>query len=168
MRLTLEQFLNKIGVETILRPYETIPYDYFNPEKGTDVMADVSLSGDGRLLNAEIQQIEHGAGDKTSFKQILQLQLTREPTGVFMATSLRYNGQQLAGKKRNWFEGACRFIKQSVALIKKGTVPDFDAIYKATIDEAEGNATAGGSGGGRALKGDKANAKPPTTGGGRF
>jgi len=165
MRLTLEQFMNKIGVEAMLRPYETIPYDYFNPEKGLDVMADVSLSGDGRLVNVEIQQIEHGPNDKSNFKQILQLQLNREPTGVFMATSLRYNGQQLAGKKRNWFEGACRFIKQSVALIKKGTVPDFESIFKATIDEAEGNATAGGAGGGRSLKGDKVSTKPPLGGG---
>lgn len=161
MRLSQDQFLTKIGIDTVLRPYETIPYDYFNPEKGLDVMADISLSGDGRLINVEIQQIEHGPNDKMTFRQVLQLQLTREPTGVFMATSLRYNGTQLAGKKRNWFEGACRFIKQTLALIKKGTIPDFDQIYRATIDETDGNATAGGAGGGRALKGDKINAPPP-------
>lgn len=161
MRVSLEQLMNKIGVEGTLRPYETIPFDYFNPDKGLDVMAEVSLSGDGGEINVEIQQIEHGADGKTNFRQILQLQLEREPTGTFMATSLRHNGQLLSGKKRNWFEGACRFAKQSIALLKKGTVPDFEAIYKATIDEAEGNATAGGSGGGRALKGDKAVNKPP-------
>ena len=161
MRVTLDQFLNKIGVEAVLRPYETIPFDYFNPDKGLDVMAEVSLSGDGSLINAEIQQIEHLTGDKMNFRQILQMQLEREPTGVFMAISLRYNGQQLAGKKRNWFEGGCRFAKQAIALIKKGTVPDFESIFKATIEETDGNATAGGSGGGRALKGDKMNVKPP-------
>lgn len=160
MRVTLEQFLNKIGLEVNLRPYETIPFDYFNQDRGIDIMAEVSLSGDGSQINTEIQQIEHGPGDKMNFKQILQLQLEREPTGVFMATSMRYNGQQLAGKKRNWFEGGCRFIKQATALIKKGTIPDFEAIFKATIDEADGNATAGGSGGGRSLKGDKMNVKP--------
>ena len=165
MRLTLEQFLVKIGVEATLRPYETIPYDYFNPDKGLDVMAEISLSGDGALINMEIQQIEHTPEGKMNFRQILQMQLEREPTGIFMATSLRYMGQQYAGKRRNWFEGGCRFIKQAIALLKKGTVPDFESIYKATIDEAEGNATAGGSGGGRALKGDKANIKPP---GGKF
>lgn len=156
MRLTLEQYLTKIGVEATLRPYETIPYDYFNPDKGLDVMAEVSLSGDGAMINAEIQQIEHDPTGKMNFKQILQMQLEREPTGIYMATSLRYAGQQLAGKKRNWFEGGCRFIKQSIALLKKGTVPDFESIFKATIEETDGNATAGGSGGGRALKGDKA------------
>ena len=162
MRVTLDQYLNKIGVEAILRPYETIPFDYFNSDKGLDVMAEVSLSGDGSMINTEIQQIEHLAGGKMNFRQVLQMQLEREPTGAFMATSLRYNGQQLAGKKRNWFEGGCRFIKQAIALIKKGTVPDFESIFKATIEETDGNATAGGSGGGRALKGDKMNAKPPS------
>lgn len=163
MRLTMDQFLNKIGVELVLRPYETIPYDYFNPDKGLDIMAEVSLSGDSQLINVEIQQITHGPGDKTDFRQILQLQLEREPTGIYMATGMRYNGQQLAGKKRNWFEGGCRFIKQSMALIKKGTLPDFDSIYKTTLEEADGNSTAGGSGGGRSLKNDKAPPKPGQT-----
>ena len=165
MRVTLEQFLNKVGVEATLRPYETIPFDYFNADKGLDIIAEVSLSGDGSTINAEIQQIEHGAGDKMNFRQILQMQLEREPTGVYMAVSMRYNGQQLAGKKRNWFEGGCRFTKQAIALIKKGTVPDFESIFKATIEEAEGNATAGGAGGGRAFKGDKINAQKPGQGG---
>jgi hypothetical protein len=160
MRLMLDQFLTKIGVEATLRPYETIPYDYFNPDKGTDVMAEVSLSGDGSLLNVEIQQIEHDTKGKMNFRQIMQMQLEREPTGVFMATSLRYMGEQLAGKRRNWFEGSTRFIKQVLALLKKGTLPDFESIYKATMEEAEGNATAGGAGGGRALKGDKLPPKP--------
>ena len=162
MRVTLEQYLGKIGVEAVLRPYETIPFDYFNPDKGLDIMAEVSMSGDGNLINTEIQQIEHLAGGKMNFRQVLQMQLEREPNGIFMATSLRYNGQQLAGKKMNWFEGGCRFIKQGIALIKKGTAPDFESIYKATIEDKDGNATAGGSGGGRSLKGDKMNMKPPS------
>lgn len=164
MRLMLDQFLNKIGVEATLRPYETIPYDYFNPDKGLDILAEVSLSGDGQLINVEIQQINHLANDKTEFRQVLQLQMAREPTGIYMANSLLYNGQQLAGKKRNWFEGSCRFIKQSMALIKKGTVPDFDSIYKTTLEEADGNATAGGHGGGRGLKNDKPPPKPGSMG----
>ena len=159
--MTLDQFLTKIGVEAVLRPYETIPFDYFNSEKGLDVMAEVSLSGDGGLINAEIQQIEHGENGVMNFKQIMQLQLEREPTGSFMAISLRHNGQILTGKKRNWFESSCRFMKQVIALLKKGTVPDFEAIFKTTFDEADGGNTAGGAGGGRALKGDKAINKPP-------
>lgn len=157
--------MNKIGVEAALRPYETIPFDYFNPDKGIDVMAEISLSGDNGLINAEIQQIEHTPDGKMNFRQVLQLQLEREATGQFMAISLRHNGQILSGKRRNWFESACRFIKQSVALLKKGTLPDFDAIFKATFEE-EGANTAGGAGGGRALKGDKAVNKPPGRGGG--
>lgn len=164
MRVTLDQFLNKIGVEATLRPYETIPFDYFNMDKGLDVMAEVSLSGDGSLINMEIQQIEHLTNGKTNFRQVLQLQMEREPNGIFMASSLRYNGQQLAGKKGNWFDNGCRFIKQSVALIRKGTAPDFEAIYKTTLDEAEGAVTGGGGGGGRSLRGDKIPPKPGQTG----
>ncbi len=159
MRLQLDQFLTKIGVESTLRPYETIPYDYFNSDKGLDVMAEVSLSGDASLINVEIQQIIHGAHDKMDVRQILQLQLEREPNGIYMANSLRYNGQKINGRK-NWFEGGCRFIKQAMALIKKGTLPDFEAIYKATLDESEGNVSGGGPGGGRSLKNDKPPPKP--------
>jgi hypothetical protein len=167
MRLTLEQFLTKIGVEATLRPYETIPFDYFNADKGTDVLAEVSLSGDMMVLNAEIQQITHGPDDKTDFRQILQLHLEREPTGIYMAKDMRYNGRKMSDKK-NWFEGGCRFIKQAMALIKKGTLPDFDAIYKATLEETDGNANAGGSGGGRSFKNDKPPPKPGQGGMGKF
>lgn len=165
MRLTLDQFLNKIGVDMTLRPYEAIPFDYFNMDKGLDVMAEVSLSGDGRLINVEIQQIEHGANDNLKFRQILQLQLELEIAGTYLAKSLRYNGQQLAGKKNNWFEGSCRFIKQSIALIKKGTVPDFDMVYKNSLEE-DGTNTAGGGTSGRNLKNDKP--LKPGEMGGRF
>lgn len=164
MRLSLDQFLNKIGVEITLRPYEAIPFDYFNMDKGLDVIAEISLSGDGRLINVEIQQIEHGEKDAMKFRQILQLQLEMESANIFMAKSLRYNGQQLAGKRRNWFEGSCRFIKQSIALIKKGTVPDFEAVYKTTLED-EGTVAGGGGSSGRNLKNDKPPPKPGQIGG---
>jgi len=160
MRLTLEQFLNKLGIDVVLRPYETIPFDYFNPEKGLDVMADVSLSGDGGVINAEIQLIENLQNDKTKFRQVLQLQLVLEATGLFVANSLRYEGQQIAGKKLNWFDGSCKFIKQSMALIKKGTIPDFEALYKSTIDADPSTTAGGGGGGGRGFKNDKPPPKP--------
>lgn len=160
MRLTLDQFLNKIGVDVVIRPYETIPYDYFNAEKGMNVMAEVSLSGDGAMINVEIQQIENGPGDKHVFTQVLQLQLQKEVSGQYMANSLRWHGQQLAGKRRNWFEGSCRLIKQALALLKKGTLPDFEALYKTTLDENADAGGAGGGGGGRSLRGDKLPPKP--------
>jgi hypothetical protein len=163
MRVTLEQFMNKIGVEIALRPYETIPFDYFNPEKGVDIMAEISLSGDGTLINAEIQQIQHGPNDTMIHKQIVQLQLGREPQGTYFANQMAYNGSIISGKHRNWFEGGCRFLKQTISLLKKGTAPDFEAIYKATLDEPPAGDASGGGGGGRALKGDKMY-KPPMGG----
>jgi len=163
MRLSLDQFLTKIGVEATLRPYETIPYDYFNSDKGLDVLAEVSLSGDANSINVEIQQITHSNDDKMDVRQVLQMQLEREPNGIYMTKVLRYNGNSMTGKK-NWFEGGCKFIKQSMALIKKGTLPDFDAVYKATLEETDGNSTAGGSGGGRSLKNDKPPPKPGSMG----
>lgn len=152
--------MNKIGVDITLRPYETIPFDYFNPDRGVDIMAEVSLSGDATLINAEIQQIEHAPQDKLIQKQILQLQLEREPSGTYFAQSLVYKGQLLHKINRNWFDGGCRFLKQAIGLLKKGTAPDFETIFKATLTETDAQTT-GGGGGGRALKGDKI-FKPPT------
>lgn len=146
-----------------LRPYEAIPFDYFNMDRGLDVMAEVSLSGDSRLINVEIQQIEHGANDMLKFRQILQLQLELESAGIYMAKSLRYNGQQLAGKKINWFENSCRFIKQTINLVKKGTLPDFEMLFKACFEEDANNAAGGGTSG-RNLKNDKP-LKPDQVGG---
>jgi hypothetical protein len=163
MRLSMEQFLTKIGVEATLRPYETIPFDYFNPDKGIDVLAEVSLSGDGTAINVEIQQITHGANDKMDFRQIMQMELDREPTGIFMAKILRYDGQSLTAKK-NWFENGCRFIKQAMALIKKGTLPDFEAIFKATLEDNDTGVGGGGAGGGRSFKNDKPPPKPGQAG----
>ena len=164
MRVTLDQFFNKIGIEATLRPYETIPFDYFNPDKGLDIMADVSLSGDGNLISMEIQQIEQPPNNgKMIFRQVLQMQMERESADIYKAKSLRYNGTQLAGKRRNWFDDGCRFIKQSIALIRKGTIPDFDSIYRTTLDENEGSVSGAGGSGGRSLRGDKL-PKPGQTG----
>ena len=88
-------------------------------------MAEVSLSGDGEIISAEIQQIEHSEDKKTTFSQVLQLQLKREQGDKYLANSLRYQGKQLANQRVNWFDGACRFFKQTTALIKKGTAPRF-------------------------------------------
>lgn len=164
MRVTLEQFLNKLGIDVILRPYETLPFDFFNVEKGLDVMAEVSLSGDSNVINTEIQIIENMNTGKTKFRQVLQMQLVLENNDTYVAKSLRYNGEQIAGKRLNWFDGACRFIKQSMALIKKGTVPDFETLYQSTINAESGANTGGGSGGGgRGLKNDRPPAKPSSS-----
>ncbi len=166
MRGTLEQILQKFGINYALRPYETMPFDYFNSEKGFDVMAEIGLSGDKRTLSAAIQHIEHTDDGDTKMKQMFQFQAEIEPGDIYMAKILRILDKDMTGKA-NWFDGGCRFFKQCTALIKKNTAPDFEAIHKATfgetIKDSSGEAVSGGSGS-RNFKNDKATPvapKPP-------
>ena len=163
MRDTLDKILQKFGIDYVLRPYETIPFDYFNSDKGYDVMAEIGLSGDKRILTAAIQHIEHADDGDMKVKQIYQFQAELEPGDVYMPKVLRILDKDTTGKA-NWFDGGCRFFKQCTALIKKNTAPDFEAIYKATFGEtgkdSAGEAFSGGSGS-RNFKNDKPAPPPP-------
>ena len=163
MRDTLEKILQKFGVDYVLRPYETMPFDYFNADKGFDVMAEIGLSGDKKIISAAIQHIEHTADGDMKVKQIYQFQAEHEPGDLFMPKLLRILDKDVTDKS-NWFDGGCRFFKQCTALIKKNTAPDFEAIFKATFGETAkdtaGEAFSGGSGS-RNFKNDKPAPPPP-------
>ncbi|HEY1095932.1 MAG TPA: hypothetical protein VGF14_01680 [Alphaproteobacteria bacterium] len=164
MRGTLEQILQKFGVDYVLRPYETMPFDYFNADKGFDVMAEIALSGDKQTISAAIQHIEHTADGDMKIKQIYQFMAMQDGADkLYMPKQLRILDKNMVDRL-NWFDGGCRFFKQCTALIKKGTAPDFEAIYKATFGEAAkdgaGEAFSGGSGS-RNLKNDKPVPPPP-------
>jgi hypothetical protein len=163
MRATLDIILKKFGVDYILRPYESIPFDYFNADKGYDVMAEISLSGDQKTLTAALQHITHTADGDMQVKQVFQFMAEIEPDKLYMPRQLRILGQNVTDKV-NWFENGCRYFKQCTALIKKGTAPDYDAILKATFGEQSkegtGEAFSGGSGS-RNLKNDKPIPPPP-------
>lgn len=163
MRASSENILKKFGVEYDLRPYETIPFDYFNGDKGYDVMAELSLSGDRKMLTAALQHIIHTDDGDIEAKQIFYFMAELEPDQLYMPRQLRILGKNMTDKV-NWFESGCRYFKQCTALIKKGTAPDYEAILKATFGEAvkeeSGEAFSGGSGS-RNLKNDKPTPPPP-------
>lgn len=164
MRGPLDQILQKFGIDYVLRPYETMPFDYFNAEKGIDIMAEVSLAGDKRALTVAIQKITHTPGGDLQVKQVYTFQANLEPGDVYMAKQLRILDKDMT-EKFNWFENGCRFFKQCTALIKKNTAPDFDAIFKATFGDAaggdsQGEAFSGGTGS-RNFKNDKPAPLPP-------
>lgn len=163
MKGKLAQILQKFGVDYELRPYETMPFDYFNTDKGFDVMAEIGLSGDKQMLTAAIQHIEHTADGDMKAKQVYLFEAVLEPDDTYMPKSLRILDKNVTDKL-NWFDGGCRFFKQCTALIKKNTAPDFEAIYKATFGEttkdAAGENFSGGSGS-RNLKNDKPVPPPP-------
>lgn len=163
MRGKLDQILQKFGIEYELRPYETMPFDYFNPDKGFDVMAEISLSGDKATISAAIQHIEHTDDGDMKVKQIYQFHAEQEADKLYMPKQLVIMGKSMTDKL-NWFDGGCRFFKQCTALIKKGTAPDFEAILKATFGESGKDGvgeTFSGGGGSRNLKNDKPAPPPP-------
>ena len=102
MRGTLDNILQKFGVDYTLRPYETIPFDYFNADKGFDVMAEIGLSGDKRHITVAIQHIEHSDDGDMKVKQIFQFQAELEPGDVYMPRILRILDKDITSKA-NWF-----------------------------------------------------------------
>lgn len=163
MRLSLQQLLTKLGVEETLAPYETIPFDYFNEDKGTDFTAGVAMSGDARFIDCEIQMIEEKEGQELpDFKQLFLMRAEKEGrSDDYNVIYLKAMGNVLSGKDGQWFENGCRFFKLCISHIKKGMIPDFDILYKSAFGGKSGEGGSFGGGGSRNLKNDKPPPKPP-------
>lgn len=170
MRIQLSEILNKIGIETTLNPYETIPMDFFNAERGTDFCAGVSMSGDGKTVEAEIQMIEHIDDEKMKFTQVFFMHAVREhpKQDMFIIELMRIRSEKISGEKTNWLNNGTKFFKMCTSHIKKGMLPDFDVLYKACFGEDQNGKGdfVSGSGGSRNFKNDKPSAplkpfKPP-------
>lgn len=163
MRLSLEKFLMKLGVEEGLDPYETIPFDYFDPEKGTDFTAGIAMSGDSKHIDCEIQMIETKDNqDLPDFKQLFLMRAEQDSSGEYNVVYLKAMGKVMSGKEKSWFENGCRFFKLCVSHIKKGMIPDFDVLFKSAFGtkNEEGDSYFGGSSS-RNFKNDKPPPKPP-------
>ncbi len=161
MRISLEQLLTKMGIEQSLEPYETIPFDYFNDDKGTDFTAGISMSGDTKFIDCEIQIIEEKAGEALpDLRQIFFMRAEKDKSGQYNAIYLKVMGKVLSGNNRNWFENGCRFFKLCTSHIKKGMVPDFEILYKSAFGTKSGDSGSAGGSSSRNLKNDKPPAKP--------
>ncbi len=164
MALSVDDFLKKLGVDETLEAYEMIPFDYFNAEKGTDFTAGISMSGDEKFIDCEIQMIrQENQEDQPSFKQILLLRAEQDTKKNYSPIYLKVMGKVLSGVERDWFENGTRFFKMCISHIKKGMIPDFDVIYKSCFGkkkEGDGSSYFGG-GSSRNLKNDKSSIKPP-------
>ena len=157
MRLALEPFLAKLGITQALQPYETIPIDYFNAEKGTDFMAGVSLSGDKSQLNAEIQLITHPDGPQDAhIKHVFSLKAVRDSQGLYFANYLRVMDKNVHESWKNWFETGTQFFTQCTTHIKKGMLPDLETIFKNTFGASDDKGdNMGGGSSSRNFKNDK-------------
>lgn len=156
MRLALDPFLKKLGIDQPLRPYETIPLDYFNPDQGTDFMAGVSLSGDASQLSAEIQLITYPDNGKHVVKHVFSLKAVRDSNGLYFANYLRVMDKNVHESWKNWFETGVQFFTQCTTHIKKNMLPDLDTIFKNTFgaNDDKGDNMGGGSSS-RNFKNDK-------------
>ena len=168
MRINLPDLLNKMGLtDESLEPFETIPMDYFNEAGGTDFTANISMSGDGKTVEAEIQMIDRldEEGEQLRFRQLFAMSAKRErPRDFsFVVEMMRIRGEEIAGQKPDWLKNGCRFFKICVSHIQKGMIPDFDVLYKAAFGEEQkgkGDFWSGGRGS-RNLKNDQKVPKAP-------
>ncbi len=162
MRIKKTELLSQMGIDEDLEPFETIPVDYFDSERGVDFCSSISMSGDGNEIEAEIQMIEHLDEEKLRFRQVFALYAKRERPReeMFIVELMRIREQIVSGQKMNWLKNGCRFFKMCLSHIKKGMIPDFDVLYKASFGEEQsgkGEFWSGGRGS-RNLKNDK---QPP-------
>lgn len=172
MRVKLQEMLKRLGVDHDLQPYQTVPFDYFDKSRGIDFMAGVSMSGDRKTVEAEIQLITYSEdSDEPHFEQVFMMQAHLDGTGgryiskdvdTYTVDVLRIMGQpNIAGKKFDWFEKGCRFFKSCVSHIRKGIVPDFKLIYKSAFNEEWMGGDGSSAMGGRGSRNFKLNDKRP-------
>lgn len=130
--------------------------DYFNPDKGTDFMAGVSLSGDQSQLNAEIQLITYPDNGKPDIKHVFSLKAVRDQQGLYFANYLRVMDKNVHESWKNWFDTGAQFFTQCTTHIKKSMLPDLDLIFKNTFGSTDDTGdNMGGGTSSRNFKNDK-------------
>lgn len=141
MRETLDKLLQKLGVNSVLHPYETQPWVHYDEEKGLTCSAEVRMGGSGQDVEAEIQLLkddadeddgtdEDGEGEGSSgLDQVLWMHA--EPVsndGKWSPKALRIKGKNFANEIHDWEGKGCQFFRSAVEALLMGEIPDFERL----------------------------------------
>lgn len=146
MRLPLSEFLQNLGVNTVLGSYETCPWSASDNALGKTCSAEVRMNPDATEIEAELQ-IFYDVPEvgKPSVEQILWLKAIPHQE-KWDVTDLRIKREDWRGKMYGWEEKCCNFFRACVLELEQGRIPDMEALLEKEMKDSE--RFGGGRGGG--------------------
>ncbi len=152
MRLVLPEFLQKLGVGTVMGPYETFPWSAGDGEKTCS--AEVRMNPDATEIEAEVQIFhDNPEPGHHSIEQILWLKAIPHQ-GAWEVNDLRIRREDWRGRMYGWEEKCMNFFRACVVDLEQGRIPDVDALLEKEMNEKER------FGGGRGGSGKSPKIKP--------
>ena len=155
MRIPLEELLEKLGVNYVLSPYETMPWMHYDESIGMTCSAEVRMGPTSEDVEAEIQLLrdedaedegdeDSGVGsmeipdpDKSKGanevepggrKQIMWMRADAAVESQWGPKQLRVNGKDYVNEFHGWEEKGCDFFKACAESLQMGEIPDFDDL----------------------------------------
>lgn len=160
MRISIEEIMEKLGVDRILYAYETQPWFLYDEEKGITCCAEVRMGPEQEDLETEIQFIydddtereviikeivknadgedeETTRTETTSGGQVQMMIMRLKPAAEkkWSAVALRVKGEDYYNKFHNWDTKACDFFRAAIEAIQMGELPDIDELLKTQLSE---------------------------------
>ncbi len=164
MREKLDKFLEKLAVNYVLSPYETMPWSYYDEDRGITCSAEVRMGPDYEDIEAEIQFLyddppeeeDENAGDSDNTgqapahktiiidgrEQILWMRAEPAMEDVWTPKLLRIKGKNYVNEFHEWEEKGCEFFCSCVQSIQMHEIPDIDQL----IDDKMKDDSWGGGG----------------------
>ncbi|MCB9963576.1 MAG: hypothetical protein H6855_00890 [Rhodospirillales bacterium] len=159
MKVTLKELMAHLGVTRTLAGYESDTSQFYDEEKGITCSAETRMGGDRNDLEVEVQRLyDQPEDDKPPVEQIMMMRIAPKMGESWSPYSLVVKGEDMTGKFTGWEEGACAFYIAVVLCLKRGEMPDIDALIDEHLQGEGGQAGKSRRGGGR--KNPKF--KPPT------
>ncbi|MFK7839434.1 MAG: hypothetical protein AB8B83_03810 [Bdellovibrionales bacterium] len=161
MRVELEELLEKLGVNYVMSPYETMPWVHYDESKGITCSAEVRMGTAGEDLEAEIQLLRDddaeeededeggGAGSMEipdpnenksegankvppgGRKQVLWMRADSAVQNQWGPKQLRVNDKSYVNEFHDWEGKGCDLFRATIESLQMGEIPDFDDL----IDE---------------------------------
>ncbi len=160
MKFTIEDLMEKLGVDRVLTPYETQPWLHYEEDMGITCSAEVRVGPGYADIETEIQLLydeppeeeEEEEGEEQigadglpiPFKpknpvidgrrQIMLMRL--KPTqDEWEAKSMLVKGEQYFNKFPQWDEKGCDLFRSAIEALQMGELPDFDELIKSQLED---------------------------------
>ena len=147
MRLGLGKFLEKLGVERVLHPYETQPWLCYDESRGLTGSAEVRMGPSAQDIEAEVQLVQDAGPEAVPPRPEQIFRLRAEPAldKTWSIVGLWVKGEDFVNRFGSWEEKACGFFRACIQAFQMGEIPDMDLLIEKELDE-DGNFGGGSRG----------------------
>ena len=151
MREKLDKFLEKLAVNYVLSPYETMPWSHYDEAQGLTCSAEVRMGPGGDDIEAEIQFLyddteyqedtdtssgSNGDGSATipsapiihGRQQILTMRAEPVTGEEWSPKTLHIKGKNFVNEFHDWDVKGCELFSSCVQSIMMGEIPDIDTL----------------------------------------